>query len=154
MFLVVGLHGCLEGFDCAVDLLVDGYIHLGRGGPEHHHAVEAVLSLEVADVLAELLGHFPAGHVLEDVVTVETLCVVVVEGGLHGLDCLELVLDGEDVFFLEHLCVEGCFIGVGGIYVPRAKHDIVELGHGHYFVILEIFLVFALADAYLVVLSH
>ena len=107
MLLVVSLHSGFESGEGAVNLFVNGHVNLGRGSPENYDAAAAVLSLEVADVLAELLNHLPAGEALEVVLTFETLSIVVVESSLHRLDSLEFFLDGVDVFLFENLSVDG-----------------------------------------------
>lgn len=135
-------------------LLVDGNINLGRGCPQHNHAVNTLFSLEAADILADLLGHVPAVLYGLDVVAVQTLGIVVVESGLHRHDLLELFLDGQDILFLEHLAVDSRFVSVGGIYVPCAEHDVVERCDGHDLVVLQIFLFSAAANTDFVVLSH
>ncbi len=154
MLLVVGLHGCLESLKCAVILHIDGHVNLGRSGPEYYYALYTLLLLEVADVLAELLYHLPAGLAGHDIVAVETLGVVVVKSGLHGHDLLELVLYRLDVLFLEHFGIDRALISVGRIYVPCAEHNVVERCHGHDFVIFEIFLVGTFAHADFVILGH
>ncbi len=154
VFLVVGLHGCFEIGELVVHLLVNGHINFGRCGPEHHHAVHAGVGLEVADVLADLLGHVPAVLDYFHIVAVETLGIVLVESGGHGLDGFKLVLDGVDVLFFQNLGVDGRFVSVGGINVPCAEHDVVQRCHAHYVLIQQIFLVVAFAYADFVVLCH
>ncbi len=154
MVAVVGLHGGLKSGEAAVDLLVDGHVDLGRGGPEHDHALHARLLLEPADVLADLPGHVPAVGDSLDVVAVETLGVIAVERGQQGLDGLELRADGVDVLLLEHLGVESRLICVGGIHVPGREHDVVELGQRHDVLVMQVFLVCAAAHADLVILGH
>ena len=154
MLLVVGFHSCLEGCERAVYLFVNGNVNLGRSCPEHYYAVNTVFFLEVADILADLLGHVPAVLYGLHVVTVKTFCIVVVESGLHGNDLLEFVLYGVDVFFLEHLAVDSAFVGVLGIYVPCSEHDVVEVGDGHDFVVFQIFFVSSFSYTDFVILSH
>ena len=139
MLLVVGLHGSLESFEGVVNLLVDGHVYFGGSGPEDNDAVGARLSLEAADVFAELLYEFPPCAFLH-VVAVETLGVVVVESGGHGLDGLEFFANGLDVLLFEDFGVDGRFVGVGGIYVPCGEHDVVEVSNGNDFVVFEVFL--------------
>ena len=125
MLFVIGFHCCFKSLHRAVDLLVDGHVYLCGSSPENHHALHACLFLEVADVLADLLGHVPAVFDILDVVAVKTLCVVVVESGFHGFDGLEFILDRVDVFLFENLRVEGGLVCVGRIDVPCAEYDVV-----------------------------
>ena len=154
MLLVVGLHSSLEVGQMVVNLLVDGHVNLGGSSPEHYYTVNTGGFLEVADVLAESFNHLPAGLALHDVVAVEALSVVVVESGLHGHDLLELVLYRLDILLLEHFGVHCALVSVGGIYVPRAEYDVVEVGQGHDFVVFEIFLVSAFSYTDFVILCH
>ena len=107
MFFVVGFHRGFESGECAVNLFVYGDVYFGGCGPENHNAVNAVFFFEVADVFAELFDHFPTGLADHDVAAVEALCVVVVEGGLEGLDRFEFILYGVDVLFFEDFGVDG-----------------------------------------------
>ena len=154
MLAVVGLHGCFEVSEVVVHLLVDGHVDLGAGSPEHYDAVAAFLGLEGADVLAQGFNHLPTCKAGLYVVAVEALGVVLVEGGLHWHDLLEFIAHGLDVFLFQNFGVHGSLVGVGGIYVPAAEHDIVELGDGDDFVVLQILLVGAATYANLVVLGH
>ena len=154
MLLVVGLHCSLEVGQSVVARLVNRHINLSRSGPEHNHAVHTLLLLEVADILAELLYHFPAGLAHHDVLAVKTLGVVVVESSLHRNDFLQLVLDRIDILLLEHLAVHGSLIGIDRIYIPCAELYIVQVSDGHNLVVFEILFVSAFANADFVVLSH
>ena len=151
---VVGLHGSLEGSQCAVILHVGGNVNLGRSGPEHNHAVHTSLLLEVAYVFAYLLSHVPAVLAVFHVVAIETLGIVLVEGSLEGLDVDKLIFHRLDIFGLQHLGVACALIGIDGIHIPSAKHDVVEVGQGHDIFVVQIFLVGAAAHAYFVVLGH
>ncbi len=84
----------------------------------------------------------------------ETLGVVVVESGLHRLDVLKLILHRVDVLLFENLGVDGSLVCVGGINVPCAEHDVVEICDGDNLVIFEVFFVFAFSDTDFVVLGH
>ena len=152
--LIVGLHGGLESGERSVNLLVDGNVNLSGSGPEHDNAVDSSLFLEVADILADLLRHVPTILDGLHVVAVKTLGVVVVEGSLHGLDLLELVLYRIDIFFFEHLGVDGGLVGIGGIYIPGAEHDVVKTREGNDVFVVEIFLVGSASYAHLVILCH
>ncbi len=151
---VIGLHGSLEGLDGAVILHVGSDIDFGRCGPEHDDAVNTCLCLEVADVLADLLGHVPAILALLDIVTIQTAGILLVKSGLERLDSLELVLDRVYVLLLEHLGVDSALIGVDGIDIPCCENDVVECGHRHDVLQVQIFLVSPTTHTNLVVLSH
>ena len=77
-----------------------------------------------------------------------------VEGGLHRNDLLQLVAHRLDVLCLEHIGIHRTLIGILGINVPTAEHDIVEAGHRDNLPIVEIALPIATADADLIVLGH
>ena len=77
-----------------------------------------------------------------------------VESGFHRNDFFQLVLDRIDVFLFQDFGVDGRFIGIGGIYVPRTKYDIRQLCHGHDFAIVKILFVSTTSYANLVILSH
>ena len=116
----------LEAFEVAV---VWSLLHedLGRGAPDHDQAVAVVCGLEVANVLANLLGHFHLRAAL-DVRAVEALDVVLVEDGRHRLDGLEEVGDRLDVLVaVEDAALDRCFVGVVGEGVPGAEDDVVEV---------------------------
>ena len=133
---------------------VYGNINLSRSSPKHNYACAAVGFLEVADILLKFLNHVPAGLAVLNVVTVKTLCIVVVESSLHGLDLLELVLYGEDVLLLENFGVHSRFKCVGGIYVPSSEHDVVEVGDGNNLVVFEVFLVGTFSNTHYIILCH
>ncbi len=154
MFFVVGFHCLLEGGKGIVAFLVDGNIDFGRGCPQNNDALNASVLLEVTDVFAELLHHFPTGFAFHVVFTVETLSVVVVESGSHRHDFLEFVANGLDVLFLEDFGVHGRFVSICRIYVPCSELDIVERCDGCDFVVFEIFLISAFTDTDTIVLSH
>ena len=154
MLFVVGFHGSLESCERAVYLFVNWNVNLGGSCPEHYNAFNTVLFLEVADVLADLLGHVPAVLYGLHVVAVKTFCIVVVKSGLHGNDLLELVLHGVDVFFLEHLAVDSAFVGVLRIDIPCSEHDVVEISDGYDFVVFQIFFVSSFSYTDFVILGH
>ena len=111
-------------------------VDLGRSGPQYNYAVNTGLLLEVADVLANLLGHVPAVLALLHVVAVQALGVVLVKSSLHRLDLQQFVLNGLNVLLLQYLGVDGALIGIGGEDVPSGKHEVVQAGHRHDFIIV------------------
>ena len=83
-------------------------------------------TLEVADVLNQLLGEIPLVLALLDVRAVEPLHVVTVEHGRHRLDGRQLVLDLiEERPFQDAGRLRG-LVAVVLEDVPAAKHEIVE----------------------------
>ncbi len=153
MFAVVGFHGSLEGFECVVDFLVDGYVNFGGSSPQHNNTIEILLCLEVADILAELFNEFPTGALLH-VVAFETFCVVVVESCSEGFDGFEFLADGVNVLFLENFSIDCAFVCVCGIYVPCCELDVVEVGQGNDVFVMEVLFVSAFTYTHFIVLGH
>ena len=87
-----------------------------------------VSRLELADVLTQLLYHVPAGSRILDVRTIQTFGKIVVEGGSHRPDGLQLVLHQIQVFLLQHLRIQRGFVSIVGEDVPTAKHYITQIG--------------------------
>ena len=77
-----------------------------------------------------------------------------IEGSFHGHDFLELIFYGEYVLGFEHFAVYCRLESVGGVDVPCAEYDVVQVGQGNYLVVFEVFLVGAFAYAHHVVLRH
>ena len=154
MLAVVGLHGSLKVGKMIVNLLAYGYVDLGRCCPEHNDTGATVLLLEVADVLTKCLNHLPTSLAVLHVVAIKTLCVVLVEGSLHGFDGLELVLHRIDILLLEHLGIHSSLIGVLGIYIPATEDDVVEFCHWNDVCVRQIFLVITTTNTDFVILSH
>ena len=154
MLAVVSLHSCFESCHCAVFLHVYWYVDLGRCCPNNNDACATVLLLEVADILAESLNHLPASLAVLNVVAVEALSVVLVEGSLHRHHLFQLLAHGVDILLLQHLGIHSCLISILWIYVPCSEYDIVEIGKRHDVLIVQILLVCALANTNLVILSH
>ncbi len=60
---------------------------------------------------------------------VEVAGVLAFEGGLHGADFTQRVTDGLDVLAaLEHAGATRRHVGIVGVHVPGAPHDVVEGG--------------------------
>ena len=137
-----------------MNLFVDRNINFGRSSPEHNYAVNAGFFLETTNIFADLLGHIPTILYGLHVVTVKTLCIVVIESGLHRNDLFEFVLNRIDIFFLQYFSIDGTFVSVCRIYVPCAEHNVVELCNGNYFVIFKIFFVGTFSYTDFIVLSH
>ena len=164
MLAVVGLHGGFEIRELIVNRLAHGHVDFGRGSPEHYHAGAIVSGLELADVLAQSFDHLPTGGHCSPpfggggggfhIITIQALGVVLIEGGRHGHNLLELIAHGLDILLLEHLGIHGCLIGVLRIHIPTAKHDIIELSQGHDVGIVQITGIGTTTNAYLIVLSH
>ena len=154
MLAVVGLHGCFEVSKTIVDLLINWHINLGAGCPKHHDACTIVLLLELADVFTKHLNHLPTGLCIFHIIAIETFCVILVERSFHGNYLLQLVANGQNVLLFQHLGIHGCLEGVLGINIPASEHDVVKTGQRYDFIIFQIFLIVALANTNLVVLSH
>ena len=154
MLAVVGLHGSLKVGKMIVNLLADGNIDLGGSSPEDYDTRATVLLLKLADVLLEGLNHLPAGLAVLHVVAIQALGIVLVEGSLHRLDSLKLVLHGIDVLLLEHLSIHCSLIGVLGIDIPTSEDDVVEFSHWNDVCVWQIFLVITTTDTDFVILSH
>ena len=100
-----------------------------RRRPDHHDAVDLLLVAEAVDVLADRLEHRPLADAALDVVGVDVLDVRAVERGRHRADVAQRVGDLLDVLAgVEHPGALGGDVGVVGERVPRAEHDVVELG--------------------------
>ncbi len=154
MLFVVGLHGLFESGQGVVAFLVDGNVDLGRSCPENYYSLNTAVFLEVADVFAKLLDHFPAGFAVHDVVAGKACGIVVVESCRHGHDFFEFVAHGLDVLLFEDFGVHGRFVCVCRIDIPCCEDDVVEVSDGCDFVVFEVFFVSAFAHTDAVVLSH
>ena len=105
---------------------LDRHIDLRRGSPEHHEARAAFFSLETADIITQRLYHLPTRQTCLHMITCEALGVVGVEGGRHGHDLFEFSTHGFDVLRFEHLGKHGRLIGILGIDIPTAEHQVGE----------------------------
>jgi hypothetical protein len=101
--------------------------HFRRGAPDHHATGHAVLRLEVADVLAQLLRQVTLVLAGLDVLPLEPLHVMLVEHRRHRLDLLEEVLDRDHVLVLvEHAAVESRLVGIIRHGIPGPELQLVE----------------------------
>ena len=125
MLAVISLHGVLEIGKLIVNLLVDGHVDLGRCSPENNYTLATLLCFEVADVLTQRLNHLPTGERGLHIVTIKTLGVVLVEGGGHGHNLLQLFTHRINVLLLKHLGIHCCLIGVLRVHIPATEHDVV-----------------------------
>ena len=124
---IVRAHPFLEGFQ----IFVDGFglqEYFGGAAPDHHQAVGLAFLFEVANVFAKLFGEFKFIFGFLDVGAGKILDVVLIEGGLHGLDGLQEFLDLVEVFGVQDTGLGGSFVGVVGENIPAAEDDVVEFG--------------------------
>ena len=113
-----------------LDRLMRGrFLHedFGAAAPHHHHAIEAVVLLEVADVGAKLLGKIFLVLALLDVRAVEPLHVTLIEDRGPRLDGFELGFDLIEKRLLEHARGACRLIGVLFENIPAAENDVVEI---------------------------
>ena len=85
---------------------------LGAAGPDDHDAIAVVVGLERADVGDQLIGEVLLVLPRLDVGTIETLHVLTIEHGGHGLDRGEFVLHLVEQLVLEHARMLGRFVAV------------------------------------------
>ena len=89
-----------------MNLLINGYIDLCGGCPDNDDTCATILLLETTDVRTDLLHHVPAIAALLHVFTIQTFCVVVVEGSLHRHDTFQLLFHGVDILLFQNLAVD------------------------------------------------
>ena len=154
MLAIISLHGGLKVAQLIVDLLIYRYIDLCRRCPKHYNTIAAFIGLELSDVIAQGLHHLPTAQVLLNIVAIKSLGIVLVEGSLHRHNLLQLIAHRIDILLLEHLGIHRCLIGVLGIDIPTAKHDVIELGQRHNIRIMQILGIGTTANTHLVVLGH
>ena len=98
----------------------------------HHtmtHARYAALRLEVADVLAQLLGQVALVLAALDVGPFQALDVGLVEHRRHRLDGLEEVANRVHMLVLvEHAAMQARAVRVVRHRIPGSKHQVVEAG--------------------------
>ena len=105
---------------------------LGRCRPQHHDPIDLLLLAEAVDVLADRFQHRALVDGAHHVVGVDALDVAAVEGGRHRAHVAQRVGDALEVAAgLEHAGALGGDIGVVGERIPRAEHDVVEVGDRH-----------------------
>ena len=102
-------------------------VALGRAAPDHHQALRSGGLLEVADILAKLLGEVHLVLALLDVGAVDQLDVIVVEYRLPRLDRLQEGLDLLQQFLFEHARLAGGGIHIVFKNVPAGEDQIVKL---------------------------
>ena len=125
--LVVGLQSLLERLH-RVWCTAPGFDErLGRAAPDHHQPVGAARLLEVADVLANLLGQLHLVLALLHVGAVELLDVVLVEDRLARLDRRQERLHLLQQRAIEHACLARCGVHVVFEDVPAGEDQVVEL---------------------------
>mmetsp|Transcript_48962 Transcript_48962/g.123168 ORF Transcript_48962/g.123168 Transcript_48962/m.123168 type:complete len:512 (+) Transcript_48962:227-1762(+) len=130
--LVVVLHAGQQVVGGVVDAGDDITEALSVGGPEHHHLVQVVGRLEVADVLAQLLEQLLLGalqHVVGAILLVGSDEVREVDGRQRD----DRLQEGHQLtlqIVLEHLAARH---GVGHVLladIPAAYHELVRVHHG------------------------
>ena len=104
---------------------------LGRSAPDGDQAAGAARLLEVADVLAKLLGQVHLVLALFHVRSVDLLDVVVIEDGLHRSDGAEAAFHFVEQVALQHSGVAGGGVHVVFENVPAGEDQIVEAGEGN-----------------------
>ena len=154
MLAIVGLHSVLKIGKLIVNQLVDRDVDLCRCSPENDHARATLLGLEITYVLTKGFYHLPTAQTCLHVIAIEALGIVLIEGGRHGNNLLQLIAHRVDVLLLEHLGIHGCLIGVLRIYIPTTEHDVVELCQGHDVSIMQITGIGTTTDTHLIILSH
>ena len=127
---MVGLHGLLERGHVLVNVL---RLHEDFRGtaPDHHEAVELVLLLELADVLANLLGEIELVLPFLDVRALNIFHIIAVKRGRHGFQALQELFGLGQVLRAEHARVGGGLIGIVRVDVPAAEDEVVEAGQTH-----------------------
>ncbi len=120
---------------------------LGRATPDHDQALGAAGLLEVADVVAQLLGQLHLVLALFHVGTVEPLHVILVEDSFARLDLGEKGLDLVQQRDLEHARVARGGIHVVFEDVPSGEDQVVQPGEWNEFVDLRRASLGALAEA-------
>ena len=105
---------------------------LGRRRPEHHDPIDLLLLAEAVDVLADRVEHRALVDGVDHVVGVEPLDVAAVERGRHRAHVAQRFGDALEVAAgLEYAGPLGGDVGVVGERIPRAEHDVVEVGDRH-----------------------
>ena len=122
-------------------------VGLGRSAPHGDQATGAARLLEVADVVAQLLGEIHLGLALLHVGAVDLLHVVVIEDGGARLDRGEERLQLLEQAVVEHAGVRGGFVHVVFEDVPAGEDQVVEPGERNEFLHLGRAAVGALAEA-------
>ena len=102
---VVSLHSLFKSCQCAVYLLVLRNVDFGRCCPNHNNTSTTVLLLEVANILTQSLNHFPTSLAVLDIITCQTLGIVLIKRSLHWNNLLQFVLNRIDILFLQYLAV-------------------------------------------------
>ena len=132
--LMAGLDGLEEVVGGVVDAVNQVGVTLGVGSPEDNDLVEAVVGLELANVLADLLNVLHAGlgageNVVGTVLLVGSNEVGVVDGG-EGSHLGHLLTDKLLHGRLEDLgAIHGLVEGQAGD-VPAANDEVVGVDHG------------------------
>ena len=122
---MIFLHGALEILRRGVHFvrLEENF----RGAaPDHDGAVDFVFLLEFADVVVDLHREIVFVFGFLDVRAVEILDVILIEGGLHGLDAVQEWLNLGEMIRVEHAGVRGGFVGGVGENIPAAENDVVQ----------------------------
>ena len=113
-----------------------------------------MFGLEATDVVTQRLYHLPTGKSSLHMIAREALGVVGIEGCPHGHNLSEFVTHGFDIFLLQHLGIPGCLIGILGIDIPTAEHQIGQTCQRYDILIFQILAGIAATDADPVVLRH
>ena len=104
-------------------------VDLGRRTPHHDASGYAALRLEIADVLAQLLGQLALVLAALDVGPFQTLDVGLVERRGHRLDGFQEVANRRHMLVLvEHAAVQAGAVRVVRHRVPGSKHQVVKAG--------------------------
>ena len=129
-FCVVVLHRFFQSSEWHV-FVWQRNVDFSTCSPKYHNAFTVIGSLEVADVLTQLLYHFPTGSSFLDVRTVQTFCPIVVESSRHRLDSFQFVFHSVQVLFFQNLSVHSSFVCIIRENVPTSENNVVQIRQGH-----------------------
>jgi hypothetical protein len=103
---------------------------LGGTAPDHDDPVAVVFLLEVCDIGHQLFGqiHFVLAGL--HVWAVDSLYVLVIEDGFHGLDGRQIVFQFVEQRLVENTGMGGGFVSVVFIDVPAAEDEVAKVARG------------------------
>ncbi len=105
--------------------------NFGGAAPDHHHAADTGRFAELRDVIDQRLRLVHLAALGLDVGTVDAADVFRIEHRLHRLDGRERFFQLREQGRLQHLGIDGGFVGGVFVDVPASEDQIVETGQRH-----------------------
>ena len=154
MFAVILLHCVLQRSQSAMYTFTNRYVNFSRSSPKHNDTCTVVVCLKFTNVFSQLFHHIPTGSTILHIVSIQAFGVVTVKSSLHRHNLFQFIFHRIDILFTQHLAVDSRLIRISRIYIPCTKNNVIQFGHRHNFIVMQIFLCFPTSYTNLIILRH